>query len=108
MGAVSEETPADSSKTAGEPEIEAVDGLSERDLAVLEFERSWWSHAGMKEEAIRDRFEISAARYYQLLGALIDSPNALVHDPMLVKRLQRVREARTAKRAARSQRSLPR
>lgn len=76
-------------------------GLTERDAHILAFERTWWRHAGMKEQAIRDEFGLSAARYYQLLGALIDSPAALVHDPMLIKRLQRVRDARTAARSAR-------
>jgi hypothetical protein len=73
--------------------------LSARDLAMLAFERSSWKHGGQKEEAIREEFGISAARYYQLLGALIDSPAALQEDPMLVKRLQRLRDARTVRRA---------
>jgi hypothetical protein len=77
-------------------------GLSERDLAVLEFERRWWKHAGAKEQAIRDQFGLSAARYYQVLGRVIESPAALVHDPMLVRRLQRVRAARLAARANRA------
>jgi hypothetical protein len=75
--------------------------LTERDEAILAFERQWWRHAGAKEQAIRQEFGLSAARYYQLLGALIDSPAALARDPMLVKRLQRLREARTAARRAR-------
>ena len=73
--------------------------LGARDLAMLAFERSSWKHGGQKEEAIREEFGISAARYYQLLGALIDSPAALQEDPMLVKRLQRLRDARTVRRA---------
>ncbi|MET0975276.1 MAG: DUF3263 domain-containing protein [Leifsonia sp.] len=76
--------------------------LSDRDEAVLAFERQWWAHAGAKEQAIRAEFGLSAARYYQVLGALIDSPVALARDPMLVKRLQRMRDARTAARARRS------
>jgi hypothetical protein len=68
--------------------------LSDRDRAILEFERRWWKHAGAKEQAIRDQFGLSAARYYQVLGRVIESPAALVHDPMLVRRLQRVRAAR--------------
>lgn len=68
--------------------------LTERDLAILEFETHWMQHVGAKEAAIRDRFQLSPARYYQLLGALIDSPLALVHNPMLIKRLQRTRDAR--------------
>jgi hypothetical protein len=73
--------------------------LSARDLAMLAFERAWWRRGGMKEEAIREEFGISTARYYQLLGALIDAPAALLEDPMLVKRLQRLRDARTVRRA---------
>lgn len=79
-------------------------GLGERDLRVLAFERQWWRHAGAKEQAIREDFGLSSARYYQILGALIDSPAALAHDPMLVKRLQRVRDSRAATRADRARR----
>ncbi|WP_285115927.1 DUF3263 domain-containing protein [Leifsonia sp. fls2-241-R2A-40a] len=79
-----------------------TDQLSDRDAAILAFERQWWRHAGAKEQAIREEFGLSAARYYQLLGALIDRPAALRHDPMLVKRLLRLREARLAARHART------
>ena len=77
-------------------------GLSARDRSLLAFERQWWKHAGAKEQAIRAEFGLSAARYYQLLGVVIDSPLALAHDPMLVKRLQRMRDARSQARADRS------
>ncbi|CAN5338414.1 DUF3263 domain-containing protein [soil metagenome] len=77
-------------------------GLPERDRLILEFEREWWRHAGAKEEAIRSQFSLPAARYYQLLNALIDTPEAVRHDPMLVRRLQRARDARTSARAART------
>jgi hypothetical protein len=76
--------------------------LGERDLAILDFERQWWHHAGAKEAAIRSQFSLSAARYYQLLNALIDLPGALRHDPMLVRRLLRARDARTQARATRA------
>jgi hypothetical protein len=76
--------------------------LSERERGILAFEHEWWRHAGAKEEAIRTQFGLSAARYYQLLNALIDTPAAVIHDPMLVRRLQRVRDARTASRRART------
>lgn len=78
------------------------DELSERDIAILEFENRWWQHAGQKEEAIRDAFQLSPTRYYQLLGSVIDTPAALRHDPMLVKRLHRLRDARQATRRARA------
>ena len=77
-------------------------GLDDRAMRVLAFEGRAWQHAGLKAEAIREEFGISAARYYRILGDLIDSPAALRHDPMLVKRLQRMREARAATRARRS------
>jgi len=76
--------------------------LDERSLRVLAFEARAWQQPGHKAEAIREEFGISAARYYRILGELIDSPAALRHDPMLVKRLQRMREARAATRARRS------
>lgn len=78
------------------------EGLTEREIALLAFERQWWRHAGAKEQAIREEFGLSAARYYQLLGTLIDQPAALRHDPMLVKRLLRLRETRLAARQART------
>jgi Protein of unknown function (DUF3263) len=76
--------------------------LDERAVRVLAFEARAWQHPGLKAEAIREEFGISAARYYRILGGLIDSPAALRHDPMLVKRLQRMRDARAATRAGRS------
>jgi hypothetical protein len=75
--------------------------LSERDRAILEFERQWWKYAGAKEQAIRDLFDMSATRYYQVLNALLDNPAALEADPMLVKRLRRMRAARQRARSAR-------
>jgi hypothetical protein len=76
--------------------------LTPREIAVLDFEREWTRHVGAKEEAIREVFGLSAARYYQVLNTVIDSPHAVRHDPMLVKRLQRARDARVHTRAART------
>jgi hypothetical protein len=76
--------------------------LSDRDERILAFESQWWRHAGAKEDAIRLEFGLSTARYYQLLNAVIDSPAAIVHDPMLVRRLQRMRAARMKSRTKRA------
>ena len=76
-------------------------GLSRREREILCFERQWWKYAGAKEQAIRDLFDMSATRYYQVLNALIDRPEALVADPMLVKRLRRLRSTRQRQRSAR-------
>ncbi|GLY96971.1 DUF3263 domain-containing protein [Actinoplanes sp. NBRC 103695] len=72
--------------------------LSERELRILAFESKWWRHAGSKEQAIRDTFELSSTRYYQLLNALLDNPGALEHDPVLVGRLRRLRSTRARTR----------
>ncbi|HEY7484518.1 MAG TPA: DUF3263 domain-containing protein [Streptosporangiaceae bacterium] len=75
--------------------------LSERDRDLLAFERQWWKYAGAKEQAIRELFDMSSTRYYQLLNQVIDRPEALAYDPMLVKRLRRMRAQRQRQRAAR-------
>lgn len=76
-------------------------GLSELESRILDFEGSWWRYAGAKESAIKELFDISAARYYQLLNDLIDRDDALLAAPMLVKRLRRLREARMSTRITR-------
>ncbi|QIK65194.1 DUF3263 domain-containing protein [Nocardioides sp. HDW12B] len=86
-------TPSDAETPAGE--------LSARDQAILDFERQWWKYAGAKEQAVRDQFQMSSTRYYQVLNALIDSPSALAHDPLLVRRLRRLRATRQRARSAR-------
>jgi hypothetical protein len=84
-----------------QPDDAPPTGLTPRDERVLVFERQWWKHAGAKEEAIRAEFGLSAARYYQVLNTVLDKPGALIFDPMLVKRLHRIRDARTEARTAR-------
>jgi hypothetical protein len=88
------------SAASPEPDAGSAD-LSPRDIRILEFEREWWRHAGAKEEAIREVFGLSAARYYQLLNVVIDLPEAVRRDPMLVGRLQRLRDSRVESRSLR-------
>ncbi len=85
----------------GDPHEVGPDGLSRREHDILAFERQWWKYAGSKEEAIKELFSLSATRYYQVLNALVDRPEALAADPMLVKRLRRLRASRQKARAAR-------
>ncbi|MHB1171143.1 MAG: DUF3263 domain-containing protein [Lacisediminihabitans sp.] len=90
-------------ESAGRPAPHSpVPDLSARAESILAFERRSWTRAGVKEEAIRAEFGLSAARYYQLLNAVLDSPAAIMNDPMLVKRLRRLRDARTTARSARA------
>jgi len=96
----SEEFGMDAARAPHSPP-EAGSTLSDRDRGILEFERQWWKYAGAKEQAIRDLFEMSGTRYYQILNGLIDDPAALAFDPMLVKRLRRMRASRQRARSAR-------
>jgi hypothetical protein len=68
--------------------------LSPRDQAILDFERGWWTEPGSKEAAIRGRFDLSPTRYYQVLNDLLDEPDALTYDPLVVRRLRRLRDRR--------------
>ena len=72
--------------------------LSDLETRILDFERSWWRYAGTKGSAIKELFDLTPARYYQLLNDLIDRDDALAAAPILVKRLRRLREARTTAR----------
>ena len=74
--------------------------LDQRLRDVLDFERESWKLEIPKERAIRERFGFSAARYHQLLGRALEMPQALEYDPMLVRRLHRVRDARRRRRLA--------
>ncbi|MBA2560833.1 MAG: DUF3263 domain-containing protein [Propionibacteriales bacterium] len=93
MDAANVVTSSESAKAAQE--------LSERDQQILAFERLWWKYAGAKEQAVREQFAMSATRYYQVLNVLIDRPEAMAFDPLLVKRLRRLRAARQRQRSAR-------
>ncbi len=87
----------ESAAPAGSP----IGSLSDLESRILDFERNWWRYAGAKESAIKELFDLSAPRYYQLLNDLIDREDALVASPMLVKRLRRLRQARMAARSSR-------
>ncbi|WP_433198305.1 DUF3263 domain-containing protein [Nocardia sp. CA-107356] len=93
--------PSASDDGAAEQVGDDSDGLSRREHDILAFERQWWKYAGAKEEAIRELFGMSPTRYYQVLNAVVDRPEALAADPMLVKRLRRLRASRQKARAAR-------
>ena len=89
--------PSGTSRPAGPP----VRELDRREREILAFEGQWWKYQGAKEQAIRELFDMSATRYYQVLNALVDTPEALAADPLLVKRLRRLRASRQRIRAAR-------
>lgn len=75
--------------------------LDQRTRRILDFERSWWQRGGTKERMVREHLDLSPTRYNQLLMRAIDLPEALAYDPMLVRRLRRLRDARRRTRVAR-------
>ncbi len=77
--------------------------LTERDRAILDFERSWWHETGPKEALIQERFQLSASRYYEILGQLLESPEAYAYDPLGVRRLRRLRDRRRRARQEHAQ-----
>lgn len=99
-GAQAASSAAADEKAAAEAEQPEGAGLSERDRAVLAFEKRHFKYSGSKEQAIRDRFGMSATRYYQVLNALLDRPEALEFDPMVVNRLRRRRASRQRARSS--------
>jgi SOS-response transcriptional repressor LexA len=68
--------------------------LTDREKAILDFERSWWTEDGVKDALIEERFDLSSSRYYQLLNELLERPEALAYDPLVVRRLRRLRDRR--------------
>lgn len=75
--------------------------LTDLEKAVLVFEQSWVMRPEAKDEAIRQTFDVTPAKYFRMLSALLDSRAALEFDPMLIKRLQREREQRRRNREIR-------
>ena len=75
-------------------------GLSELELKMLEFERTWWRHAGSKESSIKELFNLTPPAYYQLLNNLIDKDAAALAEPLLVNRLRRLRQSRNSGRSS--------
>ena len=92
---------AEAPVTGVTPGDDTAVNLPAREREILVFERQWWRFAGAKEAAIRERFGMSPTRYYQVLNALIDRPEALAVDPLLVRRLRRMRGARQHQRSSR-------
>ena len=74
--------------------------LTDHEQAVLDFERTWWTADGVKEVLIEERLGVTATGYYQLLNELLDRPEALEHDPLVVRRLRRLRDRRRRARLA--------
>jgi hypothetical protein len=74
--------------------------LTDEQRAILDFERTWWTLDGPKEALIEERFGFASDRYYTLLNEVLEQPDALEHDPLVVRRLLRLRDRRRRARLA--------
>ncbi|KAB2807969.1 DUF3263 domain-containing protein [Pimelobacter simplex] len=82
--------------------------LSERERAMLEFERQWWRYPAAKESAIHEQFGMSAVLYYRSLHQLVDRPEAMAYDALVVKRVQRLRDEGRRRRSPARRAAQPR
>ena len=69
-------------------------GLTDRQHAILEFERTWWTMDGEKDLLVRRRFACAPDAYYEELNQVLEDPAALEADPLVVRRLMRLRDRR--------------
>jgi hypothetical protein len=65
--------------------------LNAEDRALLAFECAWWTEPGLKTERIRRELGMTSSKYYKRLAELIQTPEALEFDPLLVRRLRKRR-----------------
>lgn len=75
--------------------------LTNRERELLDFAGLTWRYAGNRDQALRDRFDLSGTRYQQLLNGLLDRPEALAYAPSTVNRLRRMRDRRASVRSMR-------
>ncbi|MDE0846610.1 MAG: hypothetical protein ACI85J_001320 [Candidatus Poriferisodalaceae bacterium] len=75
--------------------------LTEREKDILDFEQSWWSLSIPREQAVRERFQLTETEYVELLELLIATEAALEAEPLLVRRLRRMKDRRRQEHVAR-------
>jgi hypothetical protein len=68
--------------------------ITPADAALLDVAGRDYRFESNREAAAWDELGLRWTTYHQRLNALIDTEAALAHAPLLVKRLQRVRDAR--------------
>jgi hypothetical protein len=61
---------------------------------MLDLERTAWTMEAAKDVLVRERFMCSLETYYGELNELLEVPEAMVYDPLVVHRLRRLRDRR--------------
>lgn len=74
--------------------------LTPEETAMLQFAKLRWTYQGTKEDTIRTQFGCSPSIFYARLNRLLDNPAALAAEPVLVRALTRLRDARRHQRSA--------
>ena len=92
---------------SAQSDLPDLSGLSEQDVAILDFEAHAPRAVGRKEEAIRAQLDLTPVRYHQRLNALLALPAAQQYAPVLVGRLRRLRGQREEIRRAAQQNETP-
>lgn len=84
------------------PTLAGVEPLTDLEERLLAFEVEWAGRSrDLKVQAIKAEFGVSDTLHYQRLRDLIEKPAALAAQPVLVKRLRRLRDTRRSARSAR-------
>lgn len=68
-----------------------MEGLTERQRELLDFERTWWQFDEHRDDLIRARFGCEPDEYYAELNRVLELPAAMAHDPLVVRRFHRRR-----------------
>jgi hypothetical protein len=63
--------------------------MTETEMAILDFEREWWRHAGARDQEVARRWGMSASKYDRRLIAIAVRPEAMAYDPLTVRRIRR-------------------
>jgi hypothetical protein len=63
--------------------------MTDTEMAILDFEREWWRHAGTRNQEVSQRWGMSASEYERRLVVIAMRPEAMAYDPLTVRRLRR-------------------
>jgi len=77
-----------------EDTAQRIEGLTERQRELLDFERTWWQFDEHRDDLIRARFGCEPDEYYAELNRVLELPAAMAHDPLVVRRFRRRRVRR--------------
>lgn len=74
--------------------------LSDRDRQILALAAAHYRHPAKREADARDQLGLSPVAFWVAVDRILDDPAAMAAEPMIVKRLRRLREARRRLRSA--------